>query len=199
MPIAERPPSPETASFAGLLAALAAPRSGPRSGQSSWIDELEEDVATLSYEHALLRHSAPLASGTGTASQDSVANSGAPAFSPLFQPGEPAGDASPIATEAACGKRPGAAVPTQVTRDESRKRASVTVRMSRAESVRLQQRAAEAGLTVSAYLRSCAFEVETLRAQVKQTLAELRATQPVASPPTRWWQQIVRRTAAKIT
>jgi len=32
----------------------------------------------------------------------------------------------------------------------------------------------EAGLTVSAYLRSCTFEAEALRAQVKEALAELR-------------------------
>jgi len=48
------------------------------------------------------------------------------------------------------------------------------VRLSQDEDDRLRQRAAEAGMTVSAYLRSCAFEVETLRAQVKQTLAEMR-------------------------
>lgn len=60
---------------------------------------------------------------------------------------------------------------------QSRKRASVTLRMSNAECAQLQQRAAEAGITVSAYLRSCAFEVEELRAQVKQALAELRSAQ----------------------
>ena len=57
---------------------------------------------------------------------------------------------------------------------EERKNASVTVRLTHAENEQLRQRAAEADLTVSAYLRSCAFEVESLRSQVKQTLAELR-------------------------
>jgi hypothetical protein len=46
----------------------------------------------------------------------------------------------------------------------------------------LRQRAAEAGLTISAYLRSCAFEVETLRAQVKQTIAEMRHAEPAPQP-----------------
>jgi hypothetical protein len=202
MPIAEPQPSSETASFAGLLAALAARRSGPRSGQSSaqsagqgsWIDELEEDVATLSYEHALQRHGAAPASGIATANQDSVANTGAPAFSPLFQPEEAAGDAPRLATEAPYRKRQQAAA----AGDELRKRASVTVRMSRAECLRMQQRAAEAGLTVSAYLRSCAFEVETLRAQVKQTLTELRAAQPVSRSTAHWWQRFVHHAATKL-
>jgi hypothetical protein len=64
--------------------------------------------------------------------------------------------------------------------DENRRRSSVTVRLSEAESAQLQKRAAEAGLTVSAYLRSCTFEAETLRAQVKAALAELRAARPGA-------------------
>jgi hypothetical protein len=46
--------------------------------------------------------------------------------------------------------------------------------MSEAEYTQLQERAAEAGITVSAYLRSCTFEAESLRAQVKETLALLR-------------------------
>lgn len=198
MPISEHQPSSESASFAGLLAALAARRSSSgsnqSSGQGSWIDELEEDVATLSYEHALLRHGAPPASGLGTTNEDSVAKTGAPGFSPLFQPEETAG-ASHLAAETPFRKRPQAAA--AAAGDELRKRASVTVRMSRAECLRLQQRAAEAGLTVSAYLRSCAFEVESLRAQVKQTLAELRAVQqPVPHTVARWWQRLLRRNPA---
>jgi predicted DNA binding CopG/RHH family protein len=52
--------------------------------------------------------------------------------------------------------------------------ASVTIRLSAAECAQLKQRAAEAGLTLSAYVRSCTFEAEALRAQVKQALGELR-------------------------
>jgi hypothetical protein len=59
--------------------------------------------------------------------------------------------------------------------DRELRSASVTIRLSRAECARLHRRAAEAGLTVSAYLRSCALEAEALRAQVKQALTELKA------------------------
>ena len=58
--------------------------------------------------------------------------------------------------------------------------ASITIRLSEAEGAQLRQRAAESGLTVSAYLRSCTLEVESLRAQVKDALAQLRAPKPAA-------------------
>jgi hypothetical protein len=48
------------------------------------------------------------------------------------------------------------------------KSASITIRMSHAECVQLRKRAAAANLTVSAYMRSCILEAETLRAQVKE-------------------------------
>ena len=62
------------------------------------------------------------------------------------------------------------------------KEASVTIRMSKAECAQLHQRAAEAGLTVSAYLRSCTFEAESLREMVKETLAQLRSATTEAKP-----------------
>ena len=62
-----------------------------------------------------------------------------------------------------------------VALDRDLRSASVTIRLSKAESAKLHQRAGESGLTVSAYLRACALEAETLRAQVKQALAELKA------------------------
>jgi hypothetical protein len=58
--------------------------------------------------------------------------------------------------------------------EPSKRSASVTLRLSRAECMQLKQRAAEAGLTVSAYIRSCTFEAEALRAQVKQAVQQLR-------------------------
>jgi len=61
--------------------------------------------------------------------------------------------------------------------DRNLKSASITIRMSKAECAQLRTRAAEAGLTMSAYLRSCTFEAESLRALVKDTLAQLR-TEP---------------------
>ena len=61
----------------------------------------------------------------------------------------------------------------------------MTVRFSAEESARLRRRAAEAGLTLSAYLRSCTFEVESLRAQVKQTLAEMRSSEAGPQRPSK--------------
>jgi len=55
-----------------------------------------------------------------------------------------------------------------------RRATSVTIRLTAIEAGQLHLRASEAGMTVSAYLRSCAFEVEGLRAEVKATLAQLR-------------------------
>jgi hypothetical protein len=73
------------------------------------------------------------------------------------------------------------------------KSASITIRMSAAECVQLRKRAAAANLTVSAYMRSCILEAETLRAQVKEALAELRAAAPeemrrVTHTTRRWWR-----------
>jgi hypothetical protein len=62
------------------------------------------------------------------------------------------------------------------------KDSSITIRMSKAECAQLHRRAAEAGLTVSAYLRSCTFEAESLRAMVKDTLAQLRTVTAQAKP-----------------
>jgi hypothetical protein len=62
------------------------------------------------------------------------------------------------------------------------KDASITIRMSKAECEQLHRRAAEAGLSVSAYLRSCTFEAESLRAMVKDTLAQLRSVTTQAKP-----------------
>jgi hypothetical protein len=59
---------------------------------------------------------------------------------------------------------------------------SVTIRLSKAECARLHEHAAEAGVTVSAYLRSCTFEAEALRAEVKAALAELKAAASKEKP-----------------
>jgi predicted DNA binding CopG/RHH family protein len=85
------------------------------------------------------------------------------------------------------------------------KSASITIRLSKAESAQLRRRAAEAGLTVSAYLRSCTFEAESLRALVKDTLAQLRSA-PVQDKRVpvdtarrswfQWWEQFWSRMRA---
>ncbi len=61
--------------------------------------------------------------------------------------------------------------------------AVVSIRLNDAEIERLRLRAAESGISVSAYMRSCVLDAEHLRAQVKQALAEMRASiQPIALP-----------------
>ena len=61
--------------------------------------------------------------------------------------------------------------------------AVVSIRLNDSEIERLRLRAAESGISVSAYMRSCVLEAEHLRAQVKQALAEMRASiQPMTLP-----------------
>jgi predicted DNA binding CopG/RHH family protein len=150
--------------FAGLLAALAAakPIELP-----TWNDEeLPQDVATLSYERALRKH-ARYKSGDAEGLNEAQV--------PASNPRRSGADAPDVA-------KPGLrneesmrqSVATVQTSERDRKCASVTIRMSNAECEQLRQRAAEAGLSISAYLRSCTFEAEVLRTQVKQALAELR-------------------------
>lgn len=59
-------------------------------------------------------------------------------------------------------------------RTQLRKTASITIRVNQEEQVLLHARAAEAGLSISAYLRSCIFDAESLRAQVKEALAQMQ-------------------------
>ena len=56
-----------------------------------------------------------------------------------------------------------------------RKTSSITIRLTAAEQAQLHERATAAQLSVSAYLRSCIFEAESLRAQVKEALVEMKA------------------------
>jgi hypothetical protein len=152
------PSSQAAYNFAGLLTALASvkPTELPRWND----DDNPKDVATLSYENALRKHAR-----------------------------YKSGDAEEITTTqppASRSARIGAAIKNEMPLrqaatlapkgERDRKCASVTIRMSHSECEQLRERAAEAGLTISAYLRSCTFEADSLRAQVKQTLAELRST-----------------------
>jgi hypothetical protein len=160
-------PSSTGRSFAGLLADFASPEK--KFPPARDLDGLAEDIATLTYEHALKTHARYRPFPDDAVSLE--AQSSQPAFPgslPLFEPG-PAGAHNLPDT------RPQPA-PSPLPVVASRKAASVTVRLTRAEDEQLRQRAAEAGMTISAYLRSCAFEVESLRAQVKQTIAELKSS-----------------------
>lgn len=169
-------PSPTCPSFASLLAKLTTPAVSETNEQPAWDEsQLEDDVATLSYESALranARYKPDNADEWNLPQRiESTAALVAEEIAARAQAAEEE-TASPAA-----GKIVAATAPIL---DESRKRASVTIRMSEAECAQLQKRAAEAGLTVSAYLRSCTFEAEALRAQVKEALAELRAARPAA-------------------
>jgi len=191
MQTAEAPASTQPSrSFAGILAALASPAQQPASALPGWIDDgLADDVAVLSYEHALRAHARykPVASAAanGPAQMSAVPAGSSAAIEDEISPlvfeeiAEPASEAAPHAENEAVaaasslvpdtGQRPCAAPARRL------KCASVTVRLSEEECAQLRARAAESGLTVSAYLRSCTFEAEILRAQVKEALAELRS------------------------
>jgi hypothetical protein len=191
---AQSAPAPK--SFAGFLAALTEPEK--KKPPLSWTeDALEDDIATLSYEHALRAHARYR---SADATELSLAQ---PLDQPLAQapvqlvfPSMACAQvAAPAAHSAASNATPPAPQSDAVTstahglpsaQNRNLKCASITIRLSPAECAQLRQRAAEAGLTVSAYLRSCTFEVESLRALVKDTMAQLRSANSAgkqATPP----------------
>jgi len=72
---------------------------------------------------------------------------------------------------------------------KTERQVSMSLRVAASEQALIKARAAEAGLSVSAYLRQCALEVEKLRAQVHHTLAlieqksEQSPARNLGSPP----------------
>ena len=74
---------------------------------------------------------------------------------------------------------------SQLDFDLAHRTATISVRLNEAEFSDLRQRAAESGISVSAYMRSCVLEAEHLRSQVKQALIAMRAatlTEPALLP-----------------
>ena len=194
-------PSPTSSSFAGMLAALATPAQIPESPENgapstrwrptpSWNeDDLADDVATLSYESALKAHAryhpSQVSNQPILQPADSVPfSAGAEPFS--YEDASAAvsqSAASSIASpqpEATPEQLPGFLRTAPYVRNL--KDSSITIRMSKAECAQLHRRAAEAGMTVSAYLRSCTFEAESLRKMVKDTLAQVRSVTAQAKP-----------------
>ncbi len=164
-PDAANTPSATTANFASLLAALTAPAPKPATEWNE--DGLAEDIATLSYEQALRTHTRY--------------RSAQPDNSRPIQHGRASSLSGPGGTpHTRTQGRNSAGQPKaghgSTVLEKNRKSASITIRLSREEGAQLRERAAEAGLTVSAYLRSCIFEAESLRAQVKEALVQLRAS-----------------------
>ena len=198
----ESVPSPASPSFAGVLASLTEPAqpagipanesfSSNQRPASSWNDDdLADDVAILSYESALKAHARYRPSQLSP-SQFSDRSLTQPANAEPFSYEEASSDASVAAqrlmaeytanVQAIQGLEP-ASTPMQAPSlyraaalERNLKDSSITIRMNKAECAQLHLRAAEAGLTVSAYLRSCTFEAESLRAMVKDTPAQLRS------------------------
>jgi hypothetical protein len=167
---AQTQPSPTTSSFAGLLAALALPsRDAADRDPASSGSDVGEDVETLSYERALRAHARYKPVDRSDWPQTPTTETNKAHVKELLAE-EPAGRTVPVQAGAA-----------KEAADRDLRQASVTIRLSKTEYARLHERAAEAGVTVSAYLRSCTFEAEALRAQVKEALAELRSGAEVGS------------------
>ena len=166
--------SSSAVSFASVWAGLAA---RTVQDEPAWLDDgLGDDVATLTYEQALRRH------GRGRLHSSGAVQTGAPMAE------DDDADGAPLTAEERLESGEDSGLGDVAGRDDARHRAgpscglegrkvgSITVRMSAAECAQVHARAAEAGMTTSAYLRSCVFDAESLRAQVKEALAELRST-----------------------
>ncbi len=166
----ESSPSLSPSSFANLLAALAAPEPAATNRDPGWNDDaLEDDVATLSYEHALRTHARYRPGDSSDRSFTQPSNA-----TPVDTYEVIGDDAPPLAAPSTALAESWAEGNPAALPNRNLKSSSITIRMSTSECEQLRKRAAEAGLTVSAYLRSCTFEAESLRALVKETLAQLR-------------------------
>jgi hypothetical protein len=147
---------------------LASFTSAPKKSSEAWDDSaLLDDVTTISYEQALRSNRRVPAIGP------------APTQSPE----------NPFA-----GIAPSKAVPD--TSIKLRKTASITIRLTKAEEAQLHERAAAAELSISAYLRSCIFEAESLRAQVKEALSQMKAAttpepRPQPKPAPNWRNRLL--------
>ncbi len=138
-------------------------------------DDLEDDVATLSYERALRAHARYRPVDADVPVPKPAADAGSIRICEAL-PEEigPRRDAVlPEAVKASQANVPPRRAPSS-SRERGLKCASITIRLSQEECAQLRTRAAEAGLSISAYLRSCTFQAEALRAEVKQALAQLR-------------------------
>jgi len=191
---AQTQPSSASQSFAGLLATLASPPREDADVATGWNQsDLGEDVVTLSYERALSAHARyrPVHSSDWPITQPrrtEAADAQEAAIRPVVQVDE--------------GLNAQAREAPQAANRRDLRSVSLTIRLSKRECTQLHRRAAEAGVTVSAYMRSCTFEAEALRTQVKEALAELKAAaseeEPVAPAKERrslfgWFARLLTR------
>jgi hypothetical protein len=153
-------PSPksdfQSDSFATFLARLAelpdwdsnvnpSEHSEPETDALSDLGVSEDDLAALSYEHALRAQSRVQKRAAQKSPKRAVKRALAT---------QPSTTAIQIADSRRCRS---------------------TIRFTVAENELLHARAAESDLAVSAYIRSCVLEVESLRAQVRQMMGEMRS------------------------
>ena len=163
--------------FAGILAALAVPPpAGPVAleEEPDWTDDgLLDDVAVISQQNgSLSQMREPDADSRSVPTPEAAART-----SQVRKQPRPERNENWHASSSAADKFVSSEVnaPAKNRRARELKQASITIRLSAQECARLKARAAESGLTISEYLRSCTLEAESLRAQVKDALARLRA------------------------
>jgi hypothetical protein len=119
-------------------------------------EESEEDLASLSYETAL-RTSTRKANRTRNSQPPKPSSKTALAVQPSPKAPEP---------------RPFEPRPFEIVEP---RHARTTIRFTAGENKLLRKRAAENSIAVSAYVRSCVLEVESLRSQLQQLMTELRS------------------------
>ena len=185
-----------SSNFAGVLAAFTAPRQ--KRPHARDLDGLKDDVVELSYERALRAHSRFRTHDSADRSLTQISRQAPLRIMEAFPADlEPFAEPSPrpAAVLTITEAQPEPASETAPAPARKLKSARVTMSLSIAELAQLRARAAEAGLTLSAYLRSCTVEAESLRAQVKLTLAQLRGeaakeNQTSAPAGSSWFQRL---------
>jgi hypothetical protein len=165
---------PQSDNFAAFLARLAElpdwnsdPAVEPSSmyASSDPAEEGEEDLTSLSYEQAL-RTPTHKANRAGNRAGNSQHPKPSPKTALAIQP-------SPKALEPRSFEpRPFEPRPFEIAEP---RHARTTIRFTAGENKLLRKRAAENSIAVSAYVRSCVLEVESLRSQLQQLMTELRS------------------------
>jgi hypothetical protein len=84
-----------------------------------------------------------------------------------------------VLTQSVTTTAPRAALPKKKN-EEPERQVSMSLRVAASEQAMIRRRAAEAGVSASAYLRQCALEVEILRAQVQGYMAAAAARNHIA-------------------
>ena len=137
--------------------------------QSSSADAGEDDLSSLSYEHAL-RAPSRLQSSPTQRAQNKPSSKRAAKAELATRPSPSTKLATATAVTSAIAVKP---APAALEIAEPRP-TRTTIRFTAGENKLLRKRALENGLAVSAYVRSCVFEVEALRDQVRQLMTELQ-------------------------